>query len=120
MNNKVASQVTKRLKTWDLGKLENFKKIPEVPETDKKVLTLLPKIQFLTVVLQNCKNSAVEHFVKKLMLPNFEYWTIISCPNVDWMNIFSSLVCPDSKEFVHSMFFSIINSSNLYLGQVSC
>lgn len=38
---------------------------------DGKVLSQLPKMQILTVVIQNCETSSVKYFIEKPMLFNF-------------------------------------------------
>ena len=46
VNVRVASRVTEPLKTKDLRKLGNFKKIPEMPEFDGEYPAVHPKAKF--------------------------------------------------------------------------
>ena len=64
----VVSQVAERLQTQDFRKLENFKKIPEMLGMAWKVLSRPPKKQIFTLVLENCKRSAVKYFIEKRIL----------------------------------------------------
>ena len=46
-----------------LSNKEIFKKLPEMLVIEEQVVSRPPKRQFLLVVLQNCKKSAVKHFI---------------------------------------------------------
>ena len=46
VNVRVASRVAERLKTWDLRKLGNFKKIPEMLGFDGEFPIVRPKAKF--------------------------------------------------------------------------
>ena len=63
--------------------LGNYKKIPEVIGTDRKVHSQQPKKQVLTVGLQNCEKSAVKDFLGKPMLLNFVEMSIIFCRSLE-------------------------------------
>ena len=63
-------------KTWDLRKFRNFKKIPEVIETDDKY-----PVGILTVALNNCEKSAVKHFRQKSIFFLFLNLLAILYPN---------------------------------------
>ena len=65
------TRVAERLKAYDLRKLGDIKQIPEILGTDGKVLSWSLKNQILTVVLQNCKKSAMKHSIDKPILFNF-------------------------------------------------
>ena len=57
----------------------------EMPETlgnDGKVISRPPKRQILTVLLQNCKTSAVKRFIEEPMLPDFVDLSTIFCPKL--------------------------------------
>ena len=47
---------------------------------DGKVISRPPKRQILTVLLQNCKKSAVKRFIEEPMLPDFVDLSSIFCP----------------------------------------
>lgn len=64
---RVASRVTEQLKTYDLLKWENFNKISEMLGTHGKALNQ----PFLTVLLKDCKKSAVTYSLEKYILLNF-------------------------------------------------
>ena len=64
VNLRVASQVAEPLKTYDLRKLANFKKIPEMIGFDGEYTTVHPKAQFWGLV-KNCKKPVVKHFIEK-------------------------------------------------------
>ena len=68
---KMNTRVAERLKAYDLRKLGDIKQIPEILGTDGKVLSWSLKNQILTVVLQNCKKSAMKHSIDKPILFNF-------------------------------------------------
>ena len=64
---------------------ENIKKFKEMPETfgnDGKVISRPPKRRILTVLLQNCKTSAVKRFIEEPMLPDFVDLSSIFCPKL--------------------------------------
>ena len=65
------TRVAEGLKAYDLRKLGDIKQIPEILGTDGKVLSWSLKNQILTVVLQNCKKSAMKHSIDKPILFNF-------------------------------------------------
>lgn len=62
--------VDERAITWDLRKLENFKKILEIFRIDQEVLNRSPNRKILTGV-QNYEESAVKQFIEKPMLIDF-------------------------------------------------
>ena len=64
---RVASRVTEQLKTYDLLKWENFNKISEMLGTHGKALNQ----PFSTVLLKDCKKSAVKYSLEKPILLNF-------------------------------------------------
>ena len=45
--------------------------MPETFGNDGKVISRPPKRQILTVLLQNCKKSAVKRLIEEPMLPDF-------------------------------------------------
>ena len=60
-------------------RLGNLKEISEMLGIDGKVLNRQPKKKILTVMLQNCKKSAVKHSIEKLMSLNFLGLSTIIC-----------------------------------------
>ena len=62
---KVNIQIAPRVVKWGNWKLGNFKEISEILEVDSQVFSRLFKRQFLTVVVQNSKKSAVKHSTEK-------------------------------------------------------
>ena len=77
-------KVAQRLKTYDLRKLGNFKKIPDMFLTNDKVLRPPSKRQILTVVLQNCEKPAVKHSIGKPMLLNLVDFTTRFFPRLQF------------------------------------
>ena len=53
--------------------------MPETFGNDGKVISRPPKRQILTVLLQNCKTSAVKRFIEEPMLPDFVDLSTIFC-----------------------------------------
>ena len=72
MNVPVALRIAKRLKTWDLRKLGNFKKIPEMLAFDGECPAVHPKAKLQCFLVKNFKQPAVKHSIKKPNLLNFE------------------------------------------------
>ena len=56
--------------------------MPETFGNDGKVISRPPKRQILTVLLQNCKTSAVKRFIEEPMLPDFVDLSSIFCPKL--------------------------------------
>ena len=65
MNLRVASQVVERLKSEDLRKLGDFKKIPEMQGFDGEYPTVQPKAKFCRFFAKNYKKAAVKHSVER-------------------------------------------------------
>ena len=82
VNVRVASRVAERLKTYDLRKLGNFKKIPEMLEFDGELPVVHPKAKFDVFWQKNCKNSAVKHSIEKPVLLNFVNLSPTFCPRL--------------------------------------
>ena len=56
--------------------------MPETFGNDGKVISRPPKRHILTVLLQNCKTSAVKRFIEKPMLLDFVDLSSIFCPKL--------------------------------------
>ena len=79
VNIQVASRVAERLKTCDLRKLGNFKKIPEMLGFDGDYSAAHPKAKCWWFLVKNCKKSAVKHSIEKPSLLNFKNLSPILC-----------------------------------------
>ena len=77
---RVASRIAERLKTQDLRKLGNLKKIPEILGIDGEYPTVQPKSKFGRFVVKNCKKSAVKHSIERPILLNFVSLSPTFCP----------------------------------------
>ena len=71
MDVRFTQRVAKRLRTWDLRQLQNFKEIPEMLGFDSKHPAGHPKVQFLRILVNHCKKSAVKHSIEKPIMLNF-------------------------------------------------
>ena len=71
VNIRVSSRVVERLKTEDLRKLGELKKIPEMLGSDSKHPTALPKAKLRRLLAKHRKTSAVKHFIEKLIWLKF-------------------------------------------------
>ena len=61
VNVRVASQVAKQLKTWNLKKLWNFKKIPEMLWVNGEYPAVDPRAKFWRFFVKSFKKSALKH-----------------------------------------------------------
>ena len=68
MNVRVASRVAERLKTYDVRKLGNFKKMSEILGFDGKYPAVQLKANFWHFLVKICKKSAVKHSIEKPIL----------------------------------------------------
>ena len=80
MNVQVASRVAEQLKTRDLVKLGNFKKIPEMFGFDGEYPAVQPKAKFWHVLVRNCIKLAVKYSIEKPVMFNFVNLSPNSCP----------------------------------------
>ena len=71
VNVRVASRVAKELKIYDLGRLGNLKKMPEILGFDSECPAGYPKAKFWLFLVKNCKDSTQKHSIEKHTLPNF-------------------------------------------------
>ena len=78
MNVWVVSRVDKRLKTWDLRKLGNFKKIAEKLGIDGKSLAVCREPNFESFP-ESCEQPAVKHSKQTPTSLNFENFSAIFC-----------------------------------------
>ena len=77
---KIPSEMLNDLKTYDLRKLGNVKKIPEMLAIDGKVLSQ-PPTNFDSCAT-NCQKSAVKHAIAKPILLNFVDLSTIFFPRL--------------------------------------
>ena len=77
-----ASQVAEQLKTQDLTKLKNFKKIPEMLGFDGEYPAGGPKAKFWGSSVKKCKELAVKHSIEKPDLLNFVNLSTTFCPRL--------------------------------------
>ena len=82
LNAQVAEWVAERLKTYDLRKLGNFKKILEMLGFDGEYSAVHPKGKFWRFALKNRKESAVKHSIENSNLLNFMNLSPTSCPRL--------------------------------------
>ena len=75
--------------------------------TDGKVLNWSLKKQILTVVLQNCKKSAVKHSINKPIFFNFVDLSTIFCPRLSEETYFHLQLGLGPMEFTFLIYFSI-------------
>ena len=87
---RVASRIAERLKTQDLRKLGNLRKIPEILGIDGEYPTVQLKSKFGRFVVKNCKKSAVKHSIERPILLNFVSLSPTFCP-ILYTTIFTSL-----------------------------
>ena len=71
-----------RLKTYDLRKLGNFKKIPEKFGFDGEYPAVHPKAKLWRFSVKNCKKSAVKHSIEKPISLNFVNLSPTFCPRL--------------------------------------
>ena len=93
VNVRVVSQVTERLQTQDLMKLENFKKISEILGCNNEYPPVHPKSTFLRFSVKNRKKSALKHSTENPILFSF----VILSPN--WFYISRFLVLHKTLHF---------------------
>ena len=82
MSVRVVERVAERLKTQELRKLENFKKVLGMFGFDGEYLAGHPKIRFLAFLLKSLKKSAVKHSIQKPILLNFGNLFTAFCPGL--------------------------------------
>ena len=82
MNVQVAPRVAKRLITYDLRKLGDFKKIPETLGFDGEYPAVNEKAKIWHILEKNCKKSAVTHSIEKPILVSFVNLSPIFCPRL--------------------------------------
>ena len=70
VNVRVAVRVTERLKTWDLKKLWNLKKILEMLGFDSKYPAVHERAKLWRFPVKRCKKSAVKQSIEKPILLN--------------------------------------------------
>ena len=71
-----------RVNNLRLGKLGNFKKIPEMLGFDGEYPAVHPKAKFWSFLLKNCTKLAVKHSIEKPILFNFVNLPPSFCPRL--------------------------------------
>ena len=120
---RVASRVAKPLKSQNLRKLGNFKKIPKTIGFLGEYPAVHPKAKLRRFSVKNRKKSAVKHFIEKLILLNSVNLSPTFCPTLCEETNFHLLLSPDPlilhflKIFVfentHSLFQLIFEATHL-------
>ena len=82
MNLRVASGVPEQLKTYDLRKLGNFKKIPQMLGFHDEYPAVHPKTKFSRVLVKNSKKSTVKHSIEKPIFLNLVNLSRTFCPRL--------------------------------------
>ena len=87
VNVRVASPAAEQLKTWDPRKLENYKKILEMLESDGEYPGGHPTIKFGGFAIKITKNQLKKHSIAKPILLNFVNLSTTFCPRLYFKNI---------------------------------
>ena len=82
VNVRVASRVAERLKSQDLRKLGNFRKIHEMLGFNGEYPAAYPKAKFRRLWVKSLKKSAVKQSIEKPILLNFVNLSPSLCPRL--------------------------------------